>query len=287
MPSQQTTPWNRQELLQSLFFSPLWKTITELDTVGFPALRDMNALLTRRHSPITVQSGAPLFFVPQDSGKLPFEAQYEPSCFLRGEVPTRDGNWHDLFNALVWLTFPKTKAAMNARHYRVLTARGAENPRRAGSERGAVRDVTTLLDESGVIVVCSDPALIRMLKAFEWKNLFWDHRRQVIEHMKFFIVGHGLYEKALRPYVGMTGQGMVLEVAEVFHTWSADVQLAHVDTLAANQFADNGKYQHSSELSPVPLLGIPGWAEDNENPAYYDNTGYFRKARQNRQVAHT
>lgn len=283
---QPTTPWNRKELLRSPFFSPLRNTITELDTDGFPTLSDMNALLTHRPSQITVASGAPLFFVPQNTGKLPFEAQYEPSCYLRGEVPTRDTNWHDLFNALVWLTFPRTKAAMNARHYRVLTTGDADNTQLARSARGSVRDVTTLLDESGVIVVCSDPELIRMLKAFEWKNLFWHNRRQVIENMKFFIVGHGLYEKALRPYVGMTGQGMLLEVGETFHSWAADVQLAHVDRLVEKVLADDAKYQCSSELNPVPLLGIPGWCEDNRDPVYYDNTSYFRESRQIRQASH-
>ncbi|MGC2164475.1 MAG: DUF3025 domain-containing protein [Gallionella sp.] len=279
-------PWNTQELLKSPFLSPLWTTISELDTTNFPTLREMNLLLTRRLSPVSVQSGAPLVFVAQNSGKLPFEAQYEPSCYLRGEVPTRAANWHDLFNALVWLTFPKSKAAMNARHYRALTDDVAEYPKAFSSERGAVRDATTLLDESGVIVVSSDPELIGLLKKFEWKNLFWHHRRQVIASMKFFLIGHGLYEKALRPYVGMTGQGMLMEVMEEFHSWSAELQLAHVDTLVANQLADGGNYLHSSELSPVPLLGIPGWSDDNSNPAYYDNTSYFRVGRRNQRAMH-
>src|ERR1022692_1004856 len=41
--------------------------------------------------------------VRQECGKLLFERQYEPRCYLKGEVPTRDYNWHDLLNALVWL----------------------------------------------------------------------------------------------------------------------------------------------------------------------------------------
>ena len=88
----------------------------------------------------------------QQRGKLPFEAQYEPRCYLTGEVQTRANNWHDLFNALVWLTFPKTKAVLNARHYHALTVEEIAS----GSHRGAVRDVNTLLDESGVIVVYAD-----------------------------------------------------------------------------------------------------------------------------------
>ncbi len=286
MITQRTTSWNQEVLLKSPFFSPLWSIVAQLGTAGFPSLGEMNLLLVRRPVPITVESGAALRFVMQSSGKLPFEAQYEPSCYLRGEVPTRAENWHDLFNALVWLTFPKAKAAMNARHYRVLTHRGAENEQRAGSERGALRDVTTLLDESGVIVVCSDPDLTRMLREFEWKNLFWHHRSRVVEHMKFFIVGHGLYEKALRPYVGMTAQGMLLEVGEAFHSWPADIQLAQVDASVAKQLADDCKYQRPCELNPIPLLGIPGWCADNCDPAYYDNTGYFRTGRRVRHASH-
>lgn len=29
-------------------------------------------------------------------------------------------------------------------------------------------------------------------------------------------------------------------------------------------------------LSPVPLLGYPGWSEDNLNESYYDDSHYFR-----------
>ena len=32
----------------------------------------------------------------------------------RGEVETRPDNWHDWFNGLVWLTFPRAKAALSA-----------------------------------------------------------------------------------------------------------------------------------------------------------------------------
>ncbi|XLM22397.1 DUF3025 domain-containing protein [Chromobacterium piscinae] len=28
-------------------------------------------------------------------------------------------------------------------------------------------------------------------------------------------------------------------------------------------------------LCPLPLLGIPGWWPDNEDPAFYDNAAYF------------
>ena len=290
---EQTPAWNKEALLQSPLFAPLRPILAGIAGDGFPTLQDCNALLDAAagcesgSSPITVQSGARLRFVPQEFGKLPFEKQYEPRCYLNGEVPTRADNWHDLFNALVWLTFPKAKAAINARHYHALMEQGEVGDVATGSERGAVRDVNTLLDESGVIVVYVDAQLAGLLQGFKWKELFWQRRAQVqAGHfdglrtgMGFYLFGHGLYEKALQPYVGMTGQGLLLAVEQEFFSWPSSRQLSHLDQLLADYLAEPGHCRSTRDLSPVPLLGVPGWAEDNEDPAYYDNIKYFRPGR--------
>lgn len=273
----QIHPWDRAALLHSPLFAPLHPVIADLE--NFPTLDDCNALLASRASPITVQSGLPLRFVPQESGKLPFEAQYEPRCYLKGEVQMRANNWHDLFNALVWLTFPKSKILLNARHYHAL-----KEERGSGNKiRGAVRDVNTLLDESGVIVVYSSvnsgADLAGLLRDFKWKELFWQRRKQTRAEMGFYLFGHGLYEKALQPYVGMTGQGILLPVEEAFFSWPLMRQLAHLDSLLAAYLAVPESCRNTRELSPVPLLGVPGWASDNGNAAYYDNATYFRCGR--------
>src|SRR5512146_3423571 len=137
----QTPEWNKDAVLKSPLFFPLHPIVSRLDATGFPTLEACNALLDERHPAIATQSGHALRFVAQEYGKLPFEAQYEPRCYLKGEVPTRAGNWHDLLNALVWLAFPKAKAAINLRHYRALTTEGAggDDP---CSQRGAVRDTS-------------------------------------------------------------------------------------------------------------------------------------------------
>ena len=278
----QTPEWNRDALLQSPLFAPLHPVLAGLQAGKFPAVQDCNALLAVRQPTITVQSGAPLCFVAQQCGKLPFEAQYEPRCYLRGEVPTRANNWHDLLNAMVWMTFPRAKAAINARHYEAMKGESASG--QAG--RGAVRDVNTLFDESGVIVVYADDnvGLAELLRDFKWKELFWQRREQVRpqssqQGMGFYLFGHGLYEKALQPYVGMTGQGLLLAVEAAFFSWPLARQLAHLDSLLADYLADPEHCRSTRDLAPVPLLGIPGWAADNADPAYYDNTSYFRPGR--------
>lgn len=267
--------WNRQALLQSPLFAPLHPILAQLGNEAFPSLQDCNGLLETHLPTATVQSGVPLRFVTQQSGKLPFEAQYEPRCYLKGEVPTRANNWHDLLNALVWLTFPKTKAILNARHYHALLEERAEG--RTG--RGAVRDVNTLFDESGVIVVYADADLSTLLRDFQWRELFWQRRAQVRAGMGFYLFGHGLYEKALQPYVGMTGQGLLLGVEPAFFAWPLAQQLAHLDGLLADYLAAPQHCRSTRDLSPVPLLGVPGWAADNDCAAYYDNTAYFRPGR--------
>lgn len=264
-------------MLKSPLFAPLHPILANFDREDFPGLQDCNELLAASNPPITVQSGMPLRFVPQECGKLSFEAQYEPRCYLTGEVQMRTNNLHDLFNALVWLTFPRSKAAINGRHYRALT----DGDNVAGSQRGAVRDVNTLLDESGVVIVYanSDAGMAGLLRDFKWKELFWQRREQARAGMGFYLFGHGLYEKALQPYIGMTGQGLLMAVEPEFFAWTPARQLTHTDNLLADYLAMPEHCRSTRELSPLPLLGIPGWAADNDCAAYYDNTAYFRPGR--------
>lgn len=277
--------WNKKALLHAIAFAPLHTIIAKLETDGLPTLQDCNALLAEYQPTITVHSGQPLRFVPQEYGKLPFEAQYEPRCYLKGEVPTRENNWHDLLNALVWLTFPLAKAAINERHYRALTEGEKGGCVAMSSQRGAVRDTNTLLDESGVIVACADTDLAGLLRNFQWKELFWQRRAQVQSSMGFYLFGHGLYEKALRPYIGMTGQGLLLPVEQAFFTWPLVQQLAHLDELLADYLSAQEHCHSTRELAPVPLLGVPGWAVENEDASYYDNTHYFRPGRHGRSAS--
>lgn len=269
-----TSPeWNR--LLQSPLFTPLHSVISRLKRDGFPDLDELNALLTGHG--IKVESGLDLRFVEQGAGRQAFEQQYEPRCYLTGEVQTRQDNWHDLLNALVWLTYPEAKAAINARHFQALTNKVVAPD--SSSERGAVRDTNTLLDESGVIVAYADEELAGLLRNFQWTELFWQRREQVKTRMGFYVFGHGLYEKALQPYIGMTGQGLLLAVEPDFFSWQEARQSAHLDTQLADYLADTEHCHSTRELSPVPLLGVPGWAAENECEAYYENTAYFRSGR--------
>lgn len=75
---------------------------------------------------------------------------YADRC-LRGEVPSRPNNLHDLLNALVWARFPRAKRALCARHIALASARARTPP---GQQRLRTReqDAAAMLDEGGMLL---------------------------------------------------------------------------------------------------------------------------------------
>ncbi len=268
--------WDSDFAERSPMFEPLRAAAGGLRGPDWPDCNDLNRLIASHRPPLTAASGRPLRFVAQPPRQQQaFDDKFEPRIYLRGEVQLRPCNWHDLLSALVWLSFPRAKAALNQRHYGEL-----ERRRTAGAaNRGPVQDTLTLLDEGGVIVVSADAELSRMLADFEWKNLFWLHRREVQAMMRFYLFGHALYEKALQPFVGITGRGVVFEVGEAFFALPLAQQLNALDARLAQHIADPARLGATRELVPVPVLGVPGWCAGNEAEVFYDDIGYFRPAR--------
>ncbi len=263
--------WVPDFLQASPLFEPLRPAGSGLEHLhDWPDISALEHLQDKVSAPPVTRSDKPIHFVSQDVSAREFTQQYEPRIYLAGEVQTRVQNWHDLFNALVWLTFPRAKAALNQLHYQALLQEHGNEK----MQRGPLRDTATLFDESGVIVVSSDAGLSKLLQDFEWKQLFWWQREAVCAHMKFFLFGHGLYEKALKPYTGMTGKGIILSVEQDFFHHPLPAQLAVADSMLDNFLS--GSTAAPIALPPVPVLGYPGWVSDNTDEVYYDNSNYFR-----------
>jgi hypothetical protein len=267
--------WDPDFLERSTMFEPLRLHGTALRTAHWPSLDDMQRVLAARQPTLTTRSGARISFVLQECRSGVFEQKYEPRIYLKGEVQVRERNWHDVLNALVWLTFPRAKAALNARHYLALLEQRAKR----APNRGPVQDAMTLFDEGGVIVAARDPELLRLLRNFAWKALFWQNRSRVAADMRFYLFGHALYEKALNPFTGITGRGLLFEVEAGFFDASSAVQIARIDDMAASRLADPTALRSTRELAPVPILGVPGWWAGNVHESYYDNLDYFRTGR--------
>lgn len=209
---------------------------------------------------------------------------YEERIRVRGEMPFREGDWHDLFNALAWAAYPATKAAINDAHYRAILEERARSGRPATGEsrghatqRGRTRDALTVFDENGAIVISSNASLLEDLRAFRWRRLFVERRDEVRNEMRFYVFGHALFEKALRPYLGLTAHALLLPVDQDLPSQPASRRVEGIDALAAAAVHD---MTAPRSLAPLPLLGVPGWWADNERPDFYDNAEYFRRKRE-------
>ena len=175
-----------------------------------------------------------------------------------GQVQTRPGNRHDLFNALCWLAYPRTKARINALH-------AAEIPREGG-KRGRLRDLLTIFDEGGALVSCADQSLIALVREFRWKALFWEQRQRVRTAMRFVVLGHATLEQALAPWPGITCKALFIDPAR-----DADAQAAAwLESLPAGA--------SPQLLAPLPVFGYPGWLPESEHGEFYDDARFFRPA---------
>ncbi len=263
-------PWDAGFAMRAPIFEPLRALARELPDVAWPDCALLNALAAARDA--RNAAGLPLRFVPQTLRQAAFEEKYEPRIFLRGEVQMRVNNWHDLFNALVWLTFPQAKAVLNRRHYEALCAQQAAG----GANRGPQQDALTLFDEGGVIVASTNPELAGLLRRHEWRALFWQRRAELAGSMQFYVFGHALYEKALQPFAGVTGRGVIFECDAGFFQQPPVAQLAALDARLAEALSADERFTATRELAAVPILGIPGWCAENTRESYYNDTAYFR-----------
>lgn len=191
-------------------------------------------------------------FVAQS--ELPAGEAYESFIARTGRVPTRD-NPHDLFNGLIWLSYPQTKRQLN-----ILQAQQIARLGTSGS-RGVVRDALTVFDENAAILQ-APATLIDALRRRDWYTLFVV-RRAEWQSAQLVLFGHALLEKLMQPRKAITA-----------HVWlseeNTDASLASsisIERLAAKDFL------------PLPVLGVPGWWAANDDPAFYDDAEVFRPPR--------
>jgi hypothetical protein len=260
MPESVVQPWDPAFADRSPCFDPLRSVLERLDCSRFPSLERLQRLVdgivptcaNRALKVVLAESASP--------------DPYERRVFETGELAVRSNDWHDLFNVLVWCVLPRAKAALNARHV-------AEMEHEPRGRRGRARDALTQFDEDGVIVLASAPELLELIRAFKWKELFWERRTEALEHMRFLVFGHALYEKLLEPFVGVTGKAVLFDV-----TAGIDDAAATADNRVA-EWIEAGMLGSPAGLQPLPVLGIPGWHAASLEASFYDNAAYFRPGR--------
>ncbi len=192
---------------------------------------------------------------------------YEQRICERGLIATRERNWHDLLNALVWLRFPQIKAALNVRQVEEIGKAGRKRRTRA-------QCALTHFDEGGAIVLLRDPDLLALWDTHDWHGLFWRERAAWTDgRVQAIVFGHALLEHALVP-----GQLLVSKTLALAQSGNVENAL----TWLADAISHGNLLNDPQELRPLPLSGIPGWCVDNGYEGFYRNASCFRPLRAGR-----
>ncbi|RQP21387.1 DUF3025 domain-containing protein [Piscinibacter terrae] len=205
-------------------------------------------------APVAVLWAGRLRFVAQH--ELPEGEAYEAFIHRTACVPTRD-NLHDLFNGLVWLSFPRIKQRLNELQAAEIAKTGVQ------AWRGSLRDALTLFDENAALWRASDE-LREALRLRDWPSLFV-RRREAWASASLILFGHALLEKLVHPRAAITA-----------HVWAMPPGTTDDEFIDASL---NEASLRAKPWLPMPVLGVPGWWAANEDAGFYDDASVFRPDR--------
>ena len=107
----------------------------------------------------------------------------------------------------------------------------------------------------------------------------WERRDELLATTRFWVVGHGTLESLLTPHLALASKAVLRDLPSPPASYDSDaLRVATDERVAAIIHSWRGR---APVLDPVPLLGIPGYA-DNARPEFYDDARYFRFARRAR-----
>jgi hypothetical protein len=132
------------------------------DALEWPAVESWGAVFAET-PPVRFVVARPR---PRRCGRrAPFvpSALYDASIVERGVVPSRARHWHDFLNALVWGTFPRAKAALHRRQGATVAARIDPGASRLPAHRTREQDGLAMIDEGGVLALCSPAGELRLV----------------------------------------------------------------------------------------------------------------------------
>ena len=224
-------------------FAPYAPHLDLLRGPAWPTLDTLNERLSAVPHPRT---GVPLAFVPQTKALLADGLHYERRIHDHGAIATRERNWHDLLNAIVWIVHAPLKAAMNARQVDDLERVGTAGRTRA-------QYALTQFDEAGAIVSMRDATLLEAWDRHDWTALFEHGRAAWCDGaVHVTVVGHALLEHLLAERDDLVAKALVV-------SGNARDPVSPV----AGALAGGHALDDPQSLRPLPLCGVPGWHPDN------------------------
>jgi hypothetical protein len=257
-----TRPFSFEALVESPWFWALADAVEALAPITrWPDRQALSALHARAARAADVPA---LTFAPYVKRRrtrrgppVALESLYDGSIALRHEVPTRDADWHDLFNALVFTSFPRSKHALHARQFEQQRARIGSGDRRLANARTREQDTLTLLDEGGCIVAGGAEQL-SVLSALPFEALPAALDAGV-ERGELAIApfGHALFEHVIARYTCPSSFAVFVEAHELPRARAARV--AAIDAAFARALRAPERLQSPAELRRLDLATLSCW----------------------------
>jgi hypothetical protein len=249
----------RDTLERSVLVSPPlshWHEFAALiDGPEWPTIDALNAMLPH---------ASDVRFVGQDLALLADGLHYEERIARHGAIATRPENWHDLFNAFVWLRHGELKRALNARQMAEIALMG---PR----ERSRAQCALTHFDEAGMVVSLQDRAMLDAWDVHDWHTLFWTYRDAWRDgRARVDVFGHALLEHALTPDKLLVGKALVV------------MGEGDANAVCARAISGGIVLNDPQELRPLPVSGVPGWHAGTSDESFYSIAPCFQPLRAGR-----
>lgn len=258
----------RSELDASVLQHPAFSFLVEQHlqlcrTEHWPEVEELNSFW-----PLVRQAGNHHQFVAQEA--LNDAMHYEQRILQHGSIATRSQNWHDLFNAFIWLRFAKIKMALNARQCQDIARVGIK-------QRTRSQCALTHFDEAGAVIRLSDSELIAHWDAHDWPAFFsgWQPAYEA-GNAQLWLFGHSIFEHALNPDIALVAKALVIRGEQALSDDAMDAWLA--ERIASQQCL-----MDPQELRPIPLSGIAHWHAQYGAADFYQRVPCFRPKRPGKQ----
>jgi hypothetical protein len=252
--------WDARFCERSPWFWPLRRAAQRFSTFSdWPCLADLDALyagatdgqqLRQLHFRDNVRKQD-----KRSGGRVVVSALYDARITLANEVPTRERDWHDLFNALCFATFPHSKLALHARQYRAMAERLGPDAERLPPTRTPEQDTLTLFDEGGIAVIAEPPLALQLeatcaeARASFCSELVSDRRARLVPF------GHALFEHLVE---GLRCPGGCTQVVATSELWgSSQAWFSAIDRGLAAAIEDSARFRSTRECSQIRFEALP------------------------------
>ena len=220
-------------------FEPLAGRLRSRD---FPTHADLTALAegerNRRAPDLEPLRFSPHTKKPRRSKrtKIVLDELYDGSIVLKREVPCLERSYHDLFNALIFSAFLRSKRHLHQRQFAALAdwiGTGSQLP----GKRTRQQDALTIFDEGGVILIMAEPFLSAWRSSSTPLMIDPHNPETGIVPLLF---GHALLEHLYEGHSQIRASAVVIELARPL---SLDGLLDEADRHLAARLSDPSEFQ--------------------------------------------